>query len=150
MFLKDCVLSRPYVYIIFHKMYGSHSQYQKYIFLCHVLTDSVASLLFMITNQKLKYKWNRMLLEQAPCDSLRVSLLLSKLSYYVPFCPGYSKACCSWLFSCCCGLTAFLFLSLCLFFSFGGSCSLRFAQKTSLFAFAWERTASWWNQNLEV
>ena len=24
-------------------MYGSHSQYQKYIFLCHVLTDSVTS-----------------------------------------------------------------------------------------------------------
>ena len=56
---------------------------------------------------------------QAPCDSLRVSLLLSKLSYYVPFCPGYSKACCSWLFSCCCGLTAFFFCLFvtCVFFS---------------------------------
>ena len=57
---------------------------------------------------------------QAPCDSLRVSLLLSKLSYYVPFCPGYIKACCSLLFSCCCGLTAFLFCLFvtCVFFLF--------------------------------
>ena len=45
----------------------------------------------MITNPKVEIQMKQNAFRQAPCDSLTVSLLLSKLSYYVPFVQDTAK-----------------------------------------------------------
>ena len=74
---------------------------------------------------------------------------ITGLSLYQPwswFCPEYIKTCGSLLFSCCCGLTAFLFCLFvtCIFFSSGGSSS--FIEVCLKNRSVREWTASWWNQ----
>ena len=65
MFLKDCILSRPYVYIIFHKcMAVIVNTKSTFFYVMYWVTQWLAFI--MITNQKLKYKWNRMLLDRLP------------------------------------------------------------------------------------